>query len=443
MGACRRAGRYRGAAGDGFWRLRGLLPLSRPPGRRVLGGCEGCSHCRVPPGDGFWRLRGLLPLSRPPGRHFLAVARAAPTFASPRETVFGGCEGCSHFRAPPGDGFWRLRGLLPLSRPPGRQFLAVARAAPTFASPQETVFGGCEGCSHCRVPPGDSFWRLRGLLPLSRPPRRRFLAVARAAPTFASPLAVGSPPPPPTPCEIPLPPAVPQKYFFDAFNIVDFILVLITIFAFISLFAPPLEFVGNLRGLRALRLLKFFELVPLGLRARTMNRAWLSCMPRYFLLECIHFMFIWVFAVIGCELLKDVVVPPTVRTTYANLLDGIITTYTLSTGEGPPLPPPVEQSMGRETRWRLRGGRVWHKASVFGCLPLAAPIGLSPLLILTLPGGGVGRRGALPAVPGVGGGGRPPTSTAQNDPHVALIILTTRVWEGGFWPKASVSDCLP
>ena len=33
------------------------------------------------------------------------------------------------------------------------------------------------------------------------------------------------------------------------------------------------------------------------------------------------------------------------------------------------------------------GGRgAWHKASVLGCLPLAAPIGLSPLLILTLCG---------------------------------------------------------
>ena len=32
-----------------------------------------------------------------------------------------------------------------------------------------------------------------------------------------------------------------------------------------------------------------------------------------------------------------------------------------------------------------RGGG-WHRASVFGCLPLAAPIGLSPLLILTLRG---------------------------------------------------------
>ena len=32
------------------------------------------------------------------------------------------------------------------------------------------------------------------------------------------------------------------------------------------------------------------------------------------------------------------------------------------------------------------GGGVWHKASVSGCLPLAVPIGLSPLLILTLCG---------------------------------------------------------
>ena len=35
---------------------------------------------------------------------------------------------------------------------------------------------------------------------------------------------------------------------------------------------------------------------------------------------------------------------------------------------------------------RLGGGGGWHKASVFGCLPLAVPIGLSPLLILTLSG---------------------------------------------------------
>ena len=32
------------------------------------------------------------------------------------------------------------------------------------------------------------------------------------------------------------------------------------------------------------------------------------------------------------------------------------------------------------------GGGGWHKASVPGCLPLAVPIGLSPLSILTLCG---------------------------------------------------------
>ena len=36
--------------------------------------------------------------------------------------------------------------------------------------------------------------------------------------------------------------------------------------------------------------------------------------------------------------------------------------------------------------WRVAGGGGRHKASVLGCLPLAVPIGLSPLLILTLCG---------------------------------------------------------
>ena len=37
-------------------------------------------------------------------------------------------------------------------------------------------------------------------------------------------------------------------------------------------------------------------------------------------------------------------------------------------------------------RGRVCVGGVWHKASVSDCLPLAAPIGLSPLLTLTLCG---------------------------------------------------------
>ena len=46
-------------------------------------------------------------------------------------------------------------------------------------------------------------------------------------------------------------------------------------------------------------------------------------------------------------------------------------------------------------------------------------------------GRGVWAGAALPAVPGGGGGGSNPTTPtymAQNDPHVALIILTTHMW---------------
>ena len=60
------------------------------------------------------------------------------------------------------------------------------------------------------------------------------------------------------------------------------------------------------------------------------------------------------------------------------------------------------------------GGGCWgrHKASVSDCVPLAAPIGLSPLLIRTLCG------------------------------PERVLIVSTEMWGGG-WHKASVSDCLP
>ena len=48
-------------------------------------------------------------------------------------------------------------------------------------------------------------------------------------------------------------------------------------------------------------------------------------------------------------------------------------------------PPPPAPGHALERR-RGAGGGDWHKASVSDCLPLAAPIGLSPLLILTLRG---------------------------------------------------------
>ena len=53
-----------------------------------------------------------------------------------------------------------------------------------------------------------------------------------------------------------------------------------------------------------------------------------------------------------------------------------------------------------------RGGGGWHKASVLDCLPLAAPIGLSPLLILTPCGS---ERVFVVSPPG-GGGGMCPVS---------------------------------
>ena len=42
--------------------------------------------------------------------------------------------------------------------------------------------------------------------------------------------------------------------------------------------------------------------------------------------------------------------------------------------------------MTKHHRKRRERGGVWHKASLLSCLPLAAPIGLLPLLILTLCG---------------------------------------------------------
>ena len=55
-----------------------------------------------------------------------------------------------------------------------------------------------------------------------------------------------------------------------------------------------------------------------------------------------------------------------------------------------------------------------------------------PSLAAVTGGGGVQGGGARPAVPGRGVN---PTSMAQNDTHVALIILTTQMWGGNYWWK--------
>ena len=49
-----------------------------------------------------------------------------------------------------------------------------------------------------------------------------------------------------------------------------------------------------------------------------------------------------------------------------------------------------------------------------------------PPSLVAVPGRGFGL--GLPYLPCRGGGGPTPTYMAQNDPHVALIILTTHMW---------------
>ena len=56
------------------------------------------------------------------------------------------------------------------------------------------------------------------------------------------------------------------------------------------------------------------------------------------------------------------------------------------------------------------------------------------LSLVAVPGGGFGLGVPYLPCPGVRGGGGPtPTYMAQNDPHVALITLTTHMW-GNFFP---------
>ena len=89
-------------------------------------------------------------------------------------------------------------------------------------------------------------------------------------------------------------------------------------------------------------------------------------------------------------------------------------------------------------RWGVtpqeRAGREENRPRGWGWGGNGGPFARTPPLLVRPAGeGGVGAGGALPGVPegGAGGGGATPTSVAQNDPHVALITLTTHVCGGG------------
>ena len=79
----------------------------------------------------------------------------------------------------------------------------------------------------------------------------------------------------------------------------------------------------------------------------------------------------------------------------------------------------------RWSLWSGKGGGGWHKALVSGCLPLAAPIGLSPLLILTLCGSE--RVLVVSAEPPDdltrGGGGAPPTVVSRPNASLGRTAL--------------------
>ena len=69
------------------------------------------------------------------------------------------------------------------------------------------------------------------------------------------------------------------------------------------------------------------------------------------------------------------------------------------------------------------GGRVWHKASVFGCVPLVAPIGLSALLILTL----CGSERVL---------------VVSTEPPDDLGLRRCNIWNGEIWCGANLAPIL-
>ena len=107
-----------------------------------------------------------------------------------------------------------------------------------------------------------------------------------------------------------------------------------------------------------------------------------------------------------------------------------------ATGKCQPRKPPVvfkSKGRGREEICSAGGGGVTRR-------PISPT---PPPSLAAVTGGGVQGRGGRPAVRGAGVN---PTSVAQNDTHVALIILTTQMWGGGdyWWKKLfRVKICVP
>ena len=121
------------------------------------------------------------------------------------------------------------------------------------------------------------------------------------------------------------------------------------------------------------------------------------------------------------------------RTTHAprpdpDLLNAIVALFFISNFSGCQIDSVVSSSMEHGCLHSAASPQGGKKIALRGGDGTEAHLPNPPLHLLGRRAGrGVWAGAALPAVPG-GGGGATPTYMAQNDPHVALIILTTHMW---------------
>ena len=142
---------------------------------------------------------------------------------------------------------------------------------------------------------GQDFWPLLGHKPLDLRPPPPLLSKASPGPALVSQIITYG-----------------RHYFGDAMNVLDFVLVIIILVNFLAQFLESTGAVSDasewgsildaIKTIRVFRLLRLFQLLPLGIRSAAMSNAFLTCVPKYIILEVIHFIFIWLFTVIGCNL---------------------------------------------------------------------------------------------------------------------------------------------
>ena len=177
-----------------------------------------------------------------------------------------------------------------------------------------------------------------------------------------------------------------RGYFRDAMNCLDFFLVIIIVLIFVEFILESFDVdvgafgtvLSAVRTLRVFRFLRVIQNLPLGLRAKAMSSAFLTCMPTYLGLVGIYFMFFWSFAVLGCNIANELDPPrPDATFVFNSLWSGLISTVALSTGEA--WPDVLNQVTQRTDSW-------WVLTQVALYIILVVAIGsyLIPSLFLAL-----------------------------------------------------------